>query len=120
MVSALTAMSNQGLCTGLQIASAVETPLEGWVVLPGPAAPAQCLPAEGVRRVTQALQGHGTPFWEYTGRGLDKTGPVTWYLAGTLSNWSGTPLSIVVVLEEPSPALAQMIGRKVLQSTIQP
>jgi cell division protein FtsW (lipid II flippase) len=115
---AVAAMSNKGMCTGLQIASAVETPSDGWVVLPGTGQPTQCLSAEGANRVTQSLQGRGNPFWEYSGNELDKTRPVTWYLAGTLSNWSGTPLAIVVVLEEFAPAQAKAIGREVLQTAI--
>ena len=117
---AVAALSNQGLCTGMQIASAVETPSEGWVVLPAPATPTQCVSAEGARLVTQGLQSHGNPFWEYTGTGQDKSHPITWYVAGTLSNWKGTPLAIVVALEESAPARAKEIGSEVLKTAIQP
>lgn len=120
MAIAAAALSKAGLCPGAQIASAVETPLEGWVVLPGPGEPTQCLPADGAARVTEALQDSNKPFWEYKGGGLDKVEPITWYLAGTLSNWSGTPLAVVVVLEENAPGLAASIGRSVLEQAIEP
>jgi cell division protein FtsW (lipid II flippase) len=120
MISAAAALSNQGLCPGLQIASAVETPAAGWVVLPELDKQVQCLPADGAERVAESLQDTGKPFWEYVGSGSDKAQPITWFLAGTLPNWSGTPLAVVVVLEEKTPSLAQSIGRDVLQKAIQP
>lgn len=120
MISAVAALSNQGLCPGLQIASAVETPAEGWVVLPEPEKPIQCLPAGGAKRVTESLRDSDKPFWEYEGGGSDKTQLITWYLAGTLTNWSGTPLAVVVVVEETAPAFAKSIGRDILQKAILP
>ena len=49
MAIAAAALSKGGLCPGAQIASAVETPVEGWVVLPGPGEPAP-VPARRWRR----------------------------------------------------------------------
>jgi len=120
MAIAAAALSKDGVCPGAQIASAVETPAEGWVVLAGSGIPTQCLPADGVKRVTAALQGENILFWEYKSEGSEKIQPVTWYLAGTLSNWSGTPLAVVVVLEENAPTLAATIGQGVLKKTIAP
>jgi len=115
------ALSREGLCpAGAQIASAVETPAQGWVVLPGPGEAVQCLPADGVERVTTALLGENKLFWEYGGNGVDKDQPATWYLAGTLSNWSGTPLAVVIVVEENAPGLAAAIGRGILEKAIKP
>ena len=120
MVSAIAALSNQGFCPKLKIASAVETPAQGWVVLPEPEKPIQCLSSVAAEQVTESLRDDGKQFWEYKSSNTDKAHPITWYLAGTLANWSGTPLSVVVVLEETAPSLAQSIGRAVLQQTIQP
>jgi hypothetical protein len=120
MVSAIAALSNQGLCPKLKIASAVETPAQGWVVLPEPEKPIQCISSVAAEQVTESLRDYGKQFWEYKSSNTDKAQPITWYLAGTLANWSGTPLSVVVVLEETAPSLAQSIGRAVLQQTIQP
>jgi len=120
MSIAASALSNGGLCTGAQIASAVESPGEGWVVLPGPGDAIQCLPAKGAERVAGLLQASGTSFWEYKNQGLDKSQSISWYLSGTLPDWSGTPLAIVVVLEENAPALAETIGREVLKKAIEP
>ena len=119
MIAAVAALSNKGICPGLQIASAVETPAAGWVVLPEPEKPGQCLSPDGAKQVTESLRDSGKPFWEYVSSSSTKA-PITWYMAGTLSNWSGTPLAVVVVLEEKNPALAKSIGRDALQKAILP
>jgi cell division protein FtsW (lipid II flippase) len=120
MALAAAALSKGGLCPSAQIASAVEIPVEGWVILPGTGEPSQCLPASGAERVAESLHVTDRPFWEYTGNGAGKAQPVTWYIAGTLPNWSGTPLAVVLVLEENAPALAEKIGREVLEKAISP
>ncbi len=120
MVSAAAALSNGGLCPGLQIASAVETPTQGWVVLAKKEKSSSCLPLEGIKRVSSALQKEGMLYWENVGSSADKSQSVTWYIAGTLPNWSGTPLAVVVLLEDTVPSMAKEIGREVLQKTIQP
>ena len=120
MLSAAAAISNQGLCPGLKIANAVETPAQGWVVLPEPEESVQCLPVDGAKRVAESLQNSGKLFWEYQGSSSGNNQALTWYLAGTLPNWSGTPLAVVVILEEESASLAKNIGSAVLQKTIQP
>ena len=45
---------------------------------------------------------------------------VTWYIGGTLPDWSGSPLAIAVLLEQDNPTLAAEIGRKTLQAAMQP
>ena len=120
MISVIAGLSNQGLCPGLQIASAVEIPSEGWVVMPETNKPFQCLPANGVKQETETLQVAGKPFWEYMGSGLEKDQEISSYISGTMPNWSGTPLAVVVILEENDPGLAKYIGSSVLQKAIQP
>jgi len=43
------------------------------------------------------------PAWESIGIGSSPTTTVSWYLAGTLPDWQGTPLALVVLLEEDDP-----------------
>lgn len=120
MASVVAALTNQGKCPVLQIASAVQTPSSGWVVLPGPVQAVQCLPTQGASQIIKSLQNSGNSFWEYTGTPSDPGQPLTWYMAGTLPNWSGTPLAVVVALEENNAELAVQIGRGTLQTAIHP
>jgi hypothetical protein len=61
-----------------------------------------------------ALVSEGNLFWEYSSAKTDKTPAISWYLAGTLPDWQGTPLAVAVALEEDDPALARWLGRSVL------
>ena len=45
---------------------------------------------------------------------------VTWFLGGTLPEWGGSPLAVVVLLEENQPAEAQHIGRALLAYYVTP
>jgi hypothetical protein len=45
---------------------------------------------------------------------------VSWYLAGTLPNWQGAPLAVVVALEENNRPQASLIGRSLLEKAVQP
>jgi hypothetical protein len=60
------------------------------------------------------------PFWERASVAGQGRASVSWYLAGTLPNWQGAPLAVVVVLEENNPQQASLIGRGVLEKAIQP
>ncbi len=53
------------------------------------------------------------PGWEITSSAAYKDAAISWYVAGTPSDWFGTPLTIVVALENANPAQARKIGREV-------
>jgi len=63
------------------------------------------------------LAGENT-YWSYTGSTSDA--PLTWHLAGTLPDWNGTPLALVILLEENNPLLANAIGESLLDTALQP
>jgi membrane peptidoglycan carboxypeptidase len=117
MALATAALSNNGTRPAARIAIAVNTPLQGWVILPALDSSVEALPAASASETTQALAGEN-PYWSFTGT-TDEM-PLTWYLAGTLPEWSGTPLALVVLLEENDPALASEIGGKLLEKALQP
>jgi hypothetical protein len=47
-------------------------------------------------------------------------GKVTWYIAGTMPNWHGNPVVVVVALEENNPLFAQQIGRSIFMQAALP
>ncbi len=111
------ALSNNGIRPVPRIALAVNTPQQGWVILPTPGKPFEALPAPFARETAQTMAGEN-PYWSYTSTPDDT--PLTWYLAGTLPDWSGTPLSLVILLEEDNPILANKIGRELLDTALKP
>ena len=59
------------------------------------------------------------PTWQITAvvpNGPDKT--ITWYIAGTLPGWGGTPLALAIILESDDPAAAESLGQDMLQTVI--
>jgi cell division protein FtsI/penicillin-binding protein 2 len=117
MALATAALSNDGVRPPARIAAAVKTPQQGWVVLPALDKPVETLSESAVRKTTQALAGK-ISYWSFTGAG-DET-PLTWHLAGTLPDWSGTPLALVILLEEDNSKLAEEIGGELLDTALQP
>jgi len=119
MALAAAALTGPGIRPAPWLILAVNTPSEGWVILPAPGKPVTVFRPAAAQQAARALAIEGQPFWEYIGLRTDP-GAIAWYIAGTLPNWQGTPLAVVVALEKDSPAQAQLIGRGVLESAIKP
>ncbi len=61
------------------------------------------------------LLGQPQSLWYITGQVRDQTEEArAWYMAGTTAAWTGTPLAVVVILEEASSQMAQEIGYQML------
>jgi hypothetical protein len=117
---AAAAIGDNGLRPAPRIATAVKSPLEGWVVLPQLGQPVQALPANAANSAAQALMVKGRPFWQWSGLAGQGTGTVSWSLAGTLPNGQGIPLAVVVLLEDPNQQWAAYIGEQLLEAALQP
>jgi cell division protein FtsW (lipid II flippase) len=120
MALAAATLSNNGIRPAPRLAMAVNTPAQGWVILPALSDPVQALPAEGPRQTAQALMLSGQPFWGWSTSAPSVEKSFTWYLGGTLPDWQGTPLAVVVLLEENNASLAQLIGTNLLQTATSP
>jgi hypothetical protein len=110
-------MSNNGVRPPARIALAVNTPQQGWVVLPALDRSVDALPSPFARETTKELAGEN-PYWSFVGAAIDTS--QTWYLAGTLPDWSGTPLALVVLLEEDNSFNAKQIGEALLEIALKP
>lgn len=120
MALAVSALSQGGVRPAPRLVLAVNTPEQGWVVLPPSDEETRVFSEEEVRAVTAPLMTAGLPFWEWSGRSTQSDQIVSWYLGGTPTDWQGTPLALVVLLEEDHPLIVQYIGRTLLEMVIQP
>jgi hypothetical protein len=120
LVLASAALSNKGIRPVPRLAIAVDTPTQGWVVLPALGDNVQALPIAGGNQVVSSLMVTGRPFWESISSASSNEKTFTWFLGGTLPDWQGTPLAIVVLLEADNPLLVQSIGRALLTLAVQP
>ena len=111
-------LRNQGMMSVPSIATAVNTPEQGWVVLStAENQPIHLIQAEAAKEAALSFLLEGKPFWSHIGQasGANDT-VVTWFLGGTLPSWSGAPLTVVVTLEENNTFLAEYIGENILNA----
>jgi cell division protein FtsW (lipid II flippase) len=114
------ALSNDGMVPAPRIAMAVNTPNDGWVVLPALGAPFKAVEVSAAEEAAGSFIQEGQNYWSHTGRATEKDTSVTWYIAGTPPNWQASPLVVVVLLEEDNASLAQHIGQDLLVDAMYP
>ncbi len=120
MALAASALSDKGIRPAARLAMAVNTPEQGWVVLPPLSQPVTVLSSNSAAAVTQALMVKGQPLWQWSGMAGTADKPDAWALAGTLPGWQGTPLAVVVLLEDANQQWAASIGQQLLMAAMQP
>ena len=98
----------------------MNTPNDGWVVLPALGEPFEALSAETADEVARSFMVEGQAYWSHVGEAESDESPVTWFIGGTPPNWQASPLVVVVLLEDDNPQLAQEIGREVLDAAMNP
>lgn len=114
------ALSAHGVIPAPNIAAAVNTPAEGWVILPTLGTPTDAIPSELADEAVRALILEGNNFWSHIGQATEADSSVTWFIGGTPPNWGGTPIVIVVLIEENNPRLAQRIGEELIVDAMNP
>ena len=120
MALASAALSNKGTIPAPELAIAVNTPNSGWVVLPALGKPVETNLPPGMDDKINSYVETGNNFWSHTAQAMDAESRITWFIAGTPTNWQSTPLVIVVLLERYDPGLAQRIGGKLLGAATNP
>jgi hypothetical protein len=120
MAVAAASLSNNGIRPTPRIALAVDTPQQGWIVLPALGTTNQIFSPEVVNDLVQPLAVKNSAYWEWSGIARSNQEISTWYLAGTIPNWKGTPLTLVVLIEGDDQITSQNIGRQLIQSSMKP
>ncbi|MCB2202800.1 FtsW/RodA/SpoVE family cell cycle protein [bacterium] len=119
MAAAASALSNDGTRTSPRIVIGYQDPDGEWVTLPKPGENQSVLSSEGAAQVSSLLSVEGTPFWHVSSSVITADDePVSWFVAGTSSDWQGQPYVVVVVLEKDAPREAASIGTALLEQVI--
>jgi cell division protein FtsW (lipid II flippase) len=114
------ALSSSGIVPAPRIAAAVNTPNDGWVVLPAEGTPIEAIqPSVAEEAVAPYIQA-GNNYWSHIGQAQDSESSVTWFIGGTLPTWQASPLAIAVLLEEDNPREAGRIGNELLLDAMNP
>jgi len=85
-------------------------------VLPSLGATSKIFSPDVTNNITSQLVSQNHTYWEWTGVAQSNQEFNTWYLAGTLPNWQGTPLALVILIEGDNQSIAQGIGRQLIQN----
>jgi len=112
---ALSPFSNQGRQPAPHILSAINTEQAGWVEL-GQSEAAQVVSEETAENLSRLLASSDISGWEFSTRSTDENGSYSWYIAGTPSGWSDTPLIFVIVQEHPDAENLRALGRQIFTS----
>jgi hypothetical protein len=112
-------LANGGKVVTPQIAVAYKSPMGDWVLLDKGASPRTVANFNAADAVAKLTQGD-FPGWEISSWAADQEASISWYIAGTPPNWHGTPLALVVALEDGSPVLAQKMGRQIFMDAFSP
>ena len=111
-------LSHDGIMPAPRIATAVNTPEQGWVVLSAKGMPIETLQAEAANEAAASFIVKGKSYWSHVGQASVDDDVITWLIAGTLPDWKGTPLVLVVTLEENNTFLANYIGDSILDAAL--
>ena len=107
------ALSNEGIAPAPRLAMAVNTPQSGWVILPALGEEMILFSSAESAQLVSAFSSGDTAYWQILSAQAEEEN-LTWLLAGTPTNWQGTPLALAVLLEENNPTLAEEIARALL------
>ena len=120
MAAAASALSNDGVLTAPRIVIGYQDPDGEWVTLPKLGENRTVLSSEGAIQVATLLSIEGSPFWQLSSAvSTTEDEPISWFVAGTTSDWQGQPYVVVVVLEDDAPWEASYIGTAILEQVIQ-
>jgi len=120
MVVAAAALSHEGTRPAPRLALAVDTPSQGWVILPPLGTSKKIFILTDVESVTQVLQVSEKSYWLTSRTITGDEQVVSWALAGTPITWGSTPLTVVVLLEEENHALAEYVAGTLLDAALEP
>jgi cell division protein FtsW (lipid II flippase) len=119
MVMAASTITNQGILPGPRIVNAVQDPIDGFNTLPRLQSNTEVLPASASNQVNELLRVTNLPYWQMIAVTIaERSEPITWFIAGTTTDWQGQPITVVLVLEQRAPELAEVIGRTLIEQAI--
>jgi membrane peptidoglycan carboxypeptidase len=120
MALAAATLSNTGVRPAPRIALAVNTPQEGWVVLPALGEEFAAFSGEAADTAASAFAKPERAYWEWSTAAKSDDETVVWYMGGTLPSWRGSPLSLALLLESDDLAAANRIGEGILDTAVSP
>lgn len=117
---AAASLSADGVRPAPRLVSAVKSPENTWVSVPASGEKMQVFDPTAARKAAKLLAFEQMPIWQVLATSSGAPGQaVTWYLAGSLPNGDGEPLTLALLLEENNPPVAAQIGQELIQAAME-
>lgn len=117
MVLAAASITAKGLRPSPRIAMAVDTPAQGWVILPA-GQKTQSFTSDGIQMALSQYADDDSPLWHTTASVPTSEGQIHWFVAGTTQQWQGTPLALTLVIEGNTAETTTELGINLLNSVM--
>jgi hypothetical protein len=114
LAMAAAALTNDGVLPAPRLALAVNTPRQGWVVLPALDEPRLVFTQQAAHAAALQYRVASEARWQWSTTVSSPGQQLTWYVAGTLPEWQGPPLAVVVLLERTMRGRPPKSGRSCL------
>ena len=119
MATAYAALVNNGESVDPQLTTSYQYPGSDWALFPIEDQVNQTLNLN-TKNASTALDSSSLPGWQVSSTVETQTGSLDWFIAGTKTDWKGTPLVLVVALENSSALVAKNVGVEMFNHTINP
>ncbi len=116
---AAAALSSGGTLPSPIISTAINNPNQGWIILPNEDS-AKSFSNSAVERATTLLSTPDYPAWMTVSHAKMANGYISWAIGGTVINYSGTPLSVVIALEKDDPEEASRMINEIFKKLLAP
>lgn len=113
---AISPLSAEGLSSVPELVTAIENAQLGWIPQNPAGEPHDVVSSRSAQDAANSLNSEIYPVWESVAQagGRNSNGrAVAWYTGGTLPEWAGTPLVLVVLVEGGNPSMAREIGHQI-------
>lgn len=114
MGMAVSALTHAGVLPSPRYVLSVHSSDNTWQILPSNPHN-QVLDQVGLMEVTRMLQLQNIPAWHTVASAVENESMVTWFIGGTLPDWRGAPLALVIVLEGDYSNQALFIGTELFK-----
>lgn len=117
---AMATLSNNGVRPAPRLALAYHAPQIGWTLLPPLGGQETIYSSSAALLTAKALTASDLSIWETLAQIEDPKADAafTWFAGGTLPDWEGAPVVVVVLLEKADVDLAREIGEGMLGEVI--
>ncbi len=115
MVLAAAAITNDGVLPAPKLVNSYQDESGNWMAFADQGTQTPAISADVAAHVREAFSAETQAIWFQNGHAVIDTEKIlTWYIGGTMPEWTGIPLAIAIAIEGDAPGVSQEIGSQLL------